>query len=165
SGPREQAELVTESLLGIRLRCANCHDHPLDRWTQDDYHGQAAIFARVERGRIVQVGGRGEVTHPVTGQAASPRIPGVRFLNPDEDGLGALANWITSPDNPYFAKALVNRIWKEMMGRGLVEPVDDLRATNPATHPELLERLASDFVNHGFDARYLITQFATSDAY
>src|SRR5690606_22033789 len=99
SGPREQAELVTESLLGIRLRCANCHDHPLDRWTQDDYHGLAAIFARVERGRIVQVGGRGEVTHPVTGQAASPRIPGVRFLNPDEDGLGALANWITSPDN------------------------------------------------------------------
>lgn len=164
-GPREQAEYVTEALLGVRLRCANCHNHPLDRWTQDDYHGLAAIFARVEQGRDVRIKTRGEVIHPATGDAARPRIPGDRFLDTDEDGRRALTQWMVHPDNPLFAKAMVNRIWKALMGRGLIEPTDDLRATNPATHPELLNRLAADFAEHGFRLHHTIRLIITSAAY
>ncbi len=86
-GARSQAELVSELFLGVRLRCANCHNHPLDKWTQDDYHGLAAVFAKIERGRVIRAGTRGEVIHPRTGEAAVPRIPGVRFLQ--ERGEGA----------------------------------------------------------------------------
>ena len=151
--------------LGVRLQCANCHNHPLDRWTQDDYHGLAAVFAQLERGREVKVVVRGDVTHPRTGEPARPRLPGDRFLDREEDGLAALADWLTRPGNPYFARATVNRLWKALMGRGLVEPVDDLRATNPATHPELLDALAADFVAHGFDLRHTLRLIATSATY
>ncbi len=164
-GAREQAEYVTEALLGVRLRCANCHNHPLDRWTQDDYHGLAAIFARVEQGRNVRIKKHGDVIHPATGDAAQPRIPGDRFLDPSHDGRRALAQWMVHPDNPLFAKAMVNRIWKALMGRGLIEPTDDLRATNPATHPELLEQLAADFAEHDFQLRHAIRLIVTSAAY
>ena len=164
-GPREQAEFVSELLMGCRLRCANCHNHPLDRWTQDDYHGLAAVFARVQRGRVIQESPRGEVMHPRSGEAAVPRIPGDSFLERDDDGRAALADWLTDQDNPYFAKAIVNRLWKALMGRGLVEPADDLRATNPATHPALLDALASDFVSHGFSLRHTLRLIANSAAY
>src|SRR5262249_50878946 len=139
---REQAELVSQVFMGVRLQCANCHNHPLDRWTQDDYHGLAAVFARLDRGRVVKVGPRGAVTNPSTGEPAVPRIPGVRFLTADGDGREAFAVWLTAADNPYFARAVVNRLWRALFGRGLIEPADDLRDTNPATHPELLRRLA-----------------------
>jgi hypothetical protein len=162
---RAQAEYTSEVLLGLRLRCANCHNHPLDRWTQDDYHGLAAIFARMERGRYVKLGPRGEVTNPRTGQAAIPRIPGERYLQPGEDGRDDLADWLTRPDNPYFAKAMVNRLWKVLLGRGLIEPTDDLRQTNPATHPRLLQRLADDFTAHGADLRLTLRTIALSAAY
>ena len=162
---RGQAEYTSEVLLGVRLRCANCHDHPLDRWTQDDYHGLAAIFAKVRRGKVISIAGSGEVSHPATGQAAVPRIPGVRFLDPSQDGRSALADWLTAKDNPYFAKAFVNRLWKMVMGRGLVEPTDDLRATNPATHPRLLSLLARDFVENGYDIRHTLMLICSSQAY
>ena len=164
-GPRGQAEYLSEVLLGVRIRCANCHNHPLDRWTQDDYHGLAAIFAGLQRGRVIRATGRGEVIHPRTGEAARPRIPGQRFLEPPTDGRGELSEWLTSSDNPYFARSLVNRLWKAMMGRGLVEPIDDLRATNPPTHPELLDHLARDFIEHQFDLRHTLRQIALSAAY
>ena len=209
---REQAEFVSELFMGARLRCANCHNHPLDQWTQDDYHGFAAIFAKVKTGRVISIGPSGEVTHPRTGEPAVPRIPGVRFLtvknpkseirNPKQfqntkfesgkrarhrrfehsdfefvsdfeirasdlrpDGRVEFAKWLTAPGNPYFAKAIVNRLWKAMMGRGLVEPADDLRTTNPATHPELLNRLATDFEKHGYDLRHTLSMIANSAAY
>lgn len=194
AGPREQAEFVSELFMGARLRCANCHNHPFDKWTQDDYHGFAAIFAKVKTGRVISLGPRGEVTHPRTGEPAVPRIPGVRFLtsnlkpvaelarvqttkrNASEflriplhakpvDGRVEFANWLTTPGNPYFAKAIVNRLWKAMMGRGLVEPADDLRATNPATHPELLNRLAQDFEKHDYNIRHTLRLIANSAAY
>jgi hypothetical protein len=189
AGPREEAEFVSELFLGARLRCANCHNHPLDRWTQDDYHGLAAIFARVERGRNVRVLSRGEVSHPATGEAAVARLPGERFLTGQEDGRQALADWLTAQrrhlaprdevtgsatsashlgearPHPQFARAIVNRLWKAMMGRGLIEPVDDLRDTNPATHPELLDRLAADFVQHGCRIRHTLRLIATSATY
>ncbi|MDA0589841.1 MAG: DUF1553 domain-containing protein [Planctomycetota bacterium] len=162
---RAQAEYTSEVLMGVRLRCANCHDHPLDRWSQDDYHGLSAIFAKVKRGRVISIGTSGEVSHPRTGEAAVPRIPGSRFLDADTDGRVALADWLTSPDNPYFARAFVNRIWKTVIGRGLVEPTDDLRATNPATHPELLTQLAADFSENKFDLRHTLRLICTSRVY
>tara|TARA_R110002049_G_scaffold27321_2_gene93990 strand:- start:53060 stop:55255 length:2196 start_codon:yes stop_codon:yes gene_type:complete len=163
--PGDLAEHVSQAFMGVRLRCANCHNHPLDHWTQDDYHGLSAVFAKLKRGRIVSVSTRGEVTHPVTGQPATPRIPGLRFLQPDESGRDAFAAWLTSDNNPYLATVTANRIWRELMGRGLVEPVDDMRATNPATHPELLDWLADDFANHGFSMKSTIATICRSEAY
>ena len=164
-GPREQAEFTSELFMGSRLRCANCHDHPLDRWTQDDYHGLAAIFAKVRQERIVRVSDTGQVVHPRTGKKAVVRIPGKQFLDENTDSLNAFAQWLVSAENPHFARAIVNRLWKSMMGRGLVEPADDLRVTNPATHPELLKKLSKDFVTHGFDLRHTLKLIAASDAY
>ena len=165
-GPREQAELMSELFMGARLRCANCHNHPLDSWTQDDYHGLAAIFAKVENEQIVRLKPNGKVIHPVTREDAKLRIPGGRFLSADVvDGRRELADWLTHAENPYFAKAIVNRLWKAMMGRGLVEPVDDFRSTNPATHPELLTALADDFITNGYDLRHTLRQIALSNAY
>ncbi len=165
-GPREQAEFLSELFLGSRMRCANCHNHPLDRWTQDDYHGLAAFFAKVEGGQVVTINESGNVIHPRTLAKATQRIPGVEFLPDDvSDGRQALATWLTAPDNPYFAKAIVNRLWQRMMGRGLVEPVDDFRATNPATHPELLERLARDFVENGYRIQHTLRRIALSASY
>ena len=162
---RGQAELVSQVFLGVRLQCANCHNHPLDRWTQDDYHGLAAVFSRLDRGRVVRVAARGGVTNPRTGEPAVPRIPGDRYLGEAGDGREAFADWLTATDNRYFAKATVNRLWRAMFGRGLVDPTDDLRDTNPATHPELLDRLAADFVAHKFDIRHTLRLIANSEAY
>ena len=166
-GPREQAEFVSELFMGSRLRCANCHNHPLDRWTQDDYHGLAAIFAKIERGRIVRDKPTGRTMHPRTLEPAAQRIPGEQqALAADAtDTRKQLADWLTQPSNPYFAKAIVNRLWKEMMGRGLVEPVDDFRDTNPATHPVLLNQLADDFVANGYRLRHTLKVIANSHAY
>lgn len=166
SGPREQAELFSELFMGSRMRCANCHNHPLDRWTQDDYHGLAAIFARVDMGGVVKVKPSGAVIHPKTLENASLRIPGDYTLDKDiQDGREELTKWLTHSKNPYFAKAIVNRLWKYMMGRGLVEPVDDFRDTNPATHPELLEMLAEDFVENGYQLKSTLKLIASSEAY
>ncbi len=165
SSPGDLAEHASKVLMGARLRCANCHNHPLDHWTQDDYHGLAAVFAKVKRGRVVTVSDRGEVTHPVTGQAAIPRIPGARNLEPNSDGRSEFANWLTQRDNPYLAKVTVNRLWQQLMGCGLVEPVDDLRATNPATNPGLLDWLASDFADHGFRLKHTLRTICRSQAY
>ncbi|QDU27011.1 hypothetical protein ETAA8_20950 [Anatilimnocola aggregata] len=162
---RGQAELVGRFFLGARLGCANCHDHPLDRWTQNDYHGLAAVFARLERGRHVQFVARGSVTNLRTGQPATPRIPGHRDLLPTNENHQTVARWLISRENPLFAQALVNRLWQGMFGRGLVEPTDDLRATNPATHPQLLQQLADDFAAHGYDLRHTLRQIALSQTY
>jgi len=169
-GAREQAELTSELFMGVRLRCANCHNHPLDRWTQDDYHGLAAVFAKVRQGARVQVVPRGEVTHPATGVAAIPKIPGDQYISaPSEQGNLDLrvpfANWLTSPKNSYFAKTAVNRIWSYLMGRGLVNPVSNMSETNPASHSALLQWLADDFVEHDFDIQHTIRQIMTSGAY
>ncbi|MCI0459269.1 MAG: DUF1549 and DUF1553 domain-containing protein [Gemmataceae bacterium] len=159
------AEHVSQVFLGVRLQCANCHNHPLDRWTQDDYHGLAAVFARVGRGREVTLLTRGEVIHPRTGQPAQPRIPGGARMAADAEPRAELGRWLTGRANPYVARATVNRVWRELMGRGLVEPVDDHRATNPPTHPDLLDALARDFAERGFDLRRLIRTITASEAY
>lgn len=162
---REHAEYVSRVFLGVRLQCANCHNHPLDRWTQDDYHGLAAVFARLDRAQVVRLTDRGDIIHPRTGEPALPRLPGTKFLEAEKDHRESFARWLTDSENPYFARAAVNRLWQEMMGRGLVEPVDDLRETNPATHPSLLNQLASDFVKHGYDVQHTLRRIANSATY
>ncbi len=153
---RGQAEFVSQAFMGVRLQCANCHDHPLDAWTQDDYHGLVAVFARIKRGAFIRENTTSEVIHPVTSEPAIAKIPGGPFLSPEADYRTELATWITSGDNSYFSKAIVNRVWSHLLGRGLVEPVDDLRVPNPATHPELLNWLTQEFVDHGFQLRHVI---------
>ncbi|MEO1530334.1 MAG: DUF1549 domain-containing protein [Planctomycetota bacterium] len=163
--PREQAEFVSELFMGSRLRCANCHNHPLDRWTQDDYHGLAAIFAKLQRGRVIRDRPSGQTVHPRTRQPAIPKLPGMTLDPSASVSRGDLADWLTAPENPYFAKAIVNRLWKRLMGRGLVEPVDDFRDTNPATHPLLLEKLADDFIAGDYSLRHALRTIALSQAY
>jgi hypothetical protein len=165
SDARSHAEFVSQVFMGTRLQCANCHNHPLDRWTQDDYHGLAAVFARIERGQNIKIAARGDVTNVRTGEPAMPRIPGERYLGHDVDARQAFTDWLVASDNPYFAKAFVNRLWRGMFGRGLIEPADDIRDTNPATHPELLDRLAQDFVEHKHSLRHTLRRIAVSKTY
>ena len=164
--PQLQTEFATEAFMGSRMKCANCHNHPLDKWTQDDFHGLTAIFAKLTRQQVVKINPLGRAIHPNTGEAAQMKIPGEEFLPAaTTDGREAFANWLTTRDNPYFAKATVNRLWKSLMGRGLVEPVDDFRSTNPATHPVLLNKLAEDFIEHGYDLRHTLKLIAMSSTY
>ena len=164
-GPGEQAEFFSELFMGSRVRCANCHNHPLDHWTQDDYHGLANIFAKVDSDRVVRSNPGGEVIHPVTSEPAISRIPGESAQVNSDEALRQLADWLTADENPYFAKAIVNRLWAQMMGRGLVEPVDDFRSTNPATHPALLDKLADDFAANGYMLRHTLRTIANSATY
>ena len=162
---RQHAELVSSVFMGTRIQCANCHNHPFASWTQDDYHGLAAIFARFDRGRTVALKKQGAVTNLRTGETALPRLPGVRNLLETEPALESFATWMLDKDNPHFAKAIVNRLWETMMGRGLVVGVDDFRETNPPSHALLLDRLAADFVINGYDLRRTLRVIACSDAY
>jgi hypothetical protein len=163
--PRDLSEHVARIFLGTQVGCARCHAHPADRWTQEDYHRFAAFFARLTRdGGVVRAGDRGEVDDPKSGRPLGPRGLGGPDLEIPEntDRRLALANWMMDPANPFFARTVVNRVWKHLMGRGLVEPVDDLRPTNPATHPALLDALAADFSAHGHDLRRLIRLIVSS---
>ncbi|MES2921553.1 MAG: DUF1549 and DUF1553 domain-containing protein [Verrucomicrobiota bacterium] len=163
--PRDLSEHVGRIFLGSQVACARCHAHPTDRWTQEDYHRFAAFFARITHdGGTVRAVDRGEVDDPKTGHPLEPRSLGAPALVIPEnsDRRVALADWMTDPKNPFFARTFVNRVWKHLLGRGLVEPVDDLRPTNPATHPALLDALAADFSAHGYDMRRLIRLIVSS---
>jgi hypothetical protein len=182
--PLQRAESVAQVFLGIRVGCARCHNHPFDRWTIDDYYGFAALFARVDYRvlenerrdkldrhefvgeQIVWQDRTGEVQNPRTKSPARPRFLGAP--TPDlraGDRLGAVADWVASEDNPFFARAQANRIWLHLMGRGLVDPNDDFRATNPPTNPELLEWLARDFAAGGFRLKRTVKAVMTSRTY
>ena len=164
--PRLQTEFTTEVFMGSRMKCANCHNHPLDKWTQDDFHGLTAMFSKLTRSQVIRLNPIGKNIHPNTGEAALMKLPGGEFLPEDtRDGRSTFAAWLTDRDNPYFARAIVNRLWQSLMGRGLVEPLDDFRATNPPTHPALLDRLASDFIDHGYDIRHTLKRIAMSTTY
>jgi hypothetical protein len=168
SDPRDLAEHVSRIFLGTQIACARCHAHPSDRWTQDDYYGFAAFFARLSRdnGAIRSIE-RGELDHPKTGRPVTPRLLGgtPQTASGRNDRRVELAAWLTAPDNPFFARSVVNRVWKHLLGRGLVEPVDDLRPTNPPTHPGLLDALAADFVANRYDLRRLVRVIVSSRTY
>ncbi|MDB5350766.1 MAG: hypothetical protein JWN86_2013 [Planctomycetota bacterium] len=187
--PEDIAEAATHAFLGTRIQCAKCHNHPLERFTQDDYYGMAAYFTRVkldgkntDEGPAVDVGVPGRrgrkkamnvsedkvgIGQPRTGQFLQPR-PLDRSdakLEPGQDPREALADWMTAKDNRLFARAIVNRLWKKFFSVGLVEPVDDLRATNPATNEPLLDALCDDLIAHRFDLKHLMRTILNSRTY
>jgi Protein of unknown function (DUF1553)/Protein of unknown function (DUF1549) len=170
-----QSELAAQRFLGLRLRCAQCHDHPFDVWTQDDYFGLAACFAKVERGgrgammgrQLISINPDGQIVHLRTGKPAEPRLLDGKVVkvSAKEDPRKALADWMTAPGNPYFARAMVNWTWAQLFGRGLVDPPDDMSRANPAVHPELLDALARHFEETKFDLRELVRTIASSETY
>jgi hypothetical protein len=183
--PVDRAEATAQVFLGARLRCAKCHNHPFDRWTQDEYYEFAALFdgidykimdnQRKDKFDKNQFVGEQEVELVSKREFKDPRTkkkPVARLLGSetppiaeDRDRFEQLADWITAPENPLFARVQANRIWFHMIGRGLVDPVDDFRATNPPSHPELLDALARDLAEGGYDPRHLIRRIANSRVY
>ena len=181
--PYERAEATAQVFLGTRIGCAKCHNHPFDRWKQSDYHAFAAFFARVKYRilenkkrdkldkhafvgeQVVYQDRAGELRHPGTGAVLVPRFLGGAELPAARDRLGKLAEWIGSADNPYFARAQADRIWQHLVGRGLVDPVDDARASNPATCEPLLDALADDLKKGKFDLRHLVRRIMASRTY
>src|SRR5262249_38527138 len=149
--------------------------HPYEKWSQDDYYGFAAVFSRIGRKpgtdpttpRVFTMSS-GSATNPMSGKSYQPKLldgPQLTDLGPRRDPRQSLADWLRRPDNPFFARAIVNRYWKHFFNRGLVEPEDDMRVSNPPTNPELLDALALDFVAHGYDLKHLVRTIATSRAY
>ncbi|HET6878785.1 MAG TPA: DUF1549 domain-containing protein [Pirellulales bacterium] len=174
-----QLEDTAQLFLGLRLQCARCHHHPFERWSQHDYYSFAAFFSRVGRKnginglqprdeqRIFHNRGPALARNPRTGEDLKPAGLGSEpvQIEPDRDPRQTLVDWMQSPDNPFFSPALVNRYWKHFMGRGIVEPEDDMRVTNPASNPELLQALARHFTDSRFDMKELIRTICRSSAY
>lgn len=166
-------ENTTQLFLGIRFNCNKCHDHPFERWTQDQHWQLASYFSRIgrDKGRskdeeILKDLNAGEVKNPDTGDVVPPAFPYEHGAMPPEGPRRAqLVSWMTAAENPYFATSYVNRLWSYFLGSGLIDPVDDLRAGNPPTHPELLDELTMEFVNAGFDARHVMRLICNSHTY
>ena len=171
--PLKLAENCAQSFLGIRIQCAQCHNHPFDQWTMNDYRGFVGFFSQVGRKKaedpreiIVYNSGEGESRHPVTNDVVAPRFLGGAV--PDvkgKDRRQVLADWLASPENPWFAKHFANIIWAQYFGRGIVEPVDDVRVSNPAANPELMDELGRKFVEYNYDFRRLIRDICNSRTY
>ena len=187
--PAAAMENTTHLFLAVRFNCNKCHDHPFERWTQDQYYHLAQYFAQVSRKEdqsfagqkvggsavegavplveVIYDGGSGDVKHDRTGQVVSPSFPYTHSdlspaTNPRREQL---AHWITSKDNQYFAKSYVNRLWGYLFGVGIIEPIDDIRAGNPPTNPELLDALTKDFIASGFDAQHILRTICKSRTY
>ncbi|MBX7075169.1 MAG: DUF1549 and DUF1553 domain-containing protein [Pirellulales bacterium] len=172
--PTEAMENSTQLFLGVRFNCNKCHDHPFERWTQNQYYELSAFFAQVGRKaganpdeEIVFDTTSGEVQHVKTGQVMAPAFPYQRELASDDapNRRAQFADWVVSKDNQYFATSYVNRIWSYLLGVGLIEPVDDIRAGNPPSNPELLQRMTDEFVAEGFNVRQLMRTICQSRAY
>jgi hypothetical protein len=172
--PIELSENASQAFLGQRITCARCHNHPLEKWTQTQYYQMANLFARVgvKNGamageNIVFAKPSGDVLYPKLARPLPPApldAPGIS-LSSNEDRRAVFAAWLVSPENTMFARTIVNRVWANFMGRGLVDPMDDLRATNPASNEELLAALCKDFVEHGYDVQRLIRTIMNSSLY
>jgi hypothetical protein len=176
---RNQIDLTenyTQAFLGLTLTCARCHNHPMEKWTQRDYYAFSNLFSRISikddggakaDATLVVSTARGDIRHPRTGEVLPPTpLDGAPMAAAaTEDRRAYLARWLTSRDNPLFARTLVNRVWANFFGRGLVHPMDDLRATNPASNAALFEAVTRDFVAGGFDVRRLVRTIMLSAAY
>lgn len=173
--PKQQLEDVAQLFLGVRMQCAQCHHHPFERWSQDDYYSLSAFFTQVGRKPSATRGedlifhkrGVAVATNIKTGASLKPGALGdaIPAIAPDEDPRLKLADWMSSPQNPFFAKALVNRYWKHFFRRGLIEPEDDIRDSNPPTNPELLAALEKHFIESHFDLKSLVKVIVQSNAY
>src|SRR5436190_5077708 len=174
--PKPTMEKTTQVFLGVRMVCAQCHDHPFERWTQNQYYQMSAFFSAVgiragyEVGEEIVFDRRAEyeMKHPKDGRVMKPQFMLASSVAPVPDGpqrRDALAEWLTSKDNPFFAKAIANRMWSYFVGKGIIDPVDDIRASNPPSNPALLDALTKDFVAHDFDLRYLMRTIVSSRVY
>lgn len=170
--PGETASTISQVLLGVRIACAECHHHPFDRWSQTDYFGMQAFFTPVSlrpsaRGESVQAVGDPVTKHPRTGETVLPYALATKMpeKSPSGDRRLVLAEWMTAPQNPFFARNLANRMWAHFNGRGLVEPIDDVRDTNPPSNPELLDALSKHVVDTKFDVKQLMRTIAKSRTY
>lgn len=183
--PTTRGETTARLFLGTRLQCAKCHNHPFDRWTQDDYYQWSSLFSQIgyEVGdnkrqdeldknefageQTVMVSKTDEVRNPTTNEIASPKFLGGRTLEPDalDQRLDAMATWLTSPDNDLFVRSQTNFVWYQLMGQGIVDPIDDFRLTNPPSNPPLIQTLASEFSASGFDLRQLVGKIMKSRTY
>jgi len=175
-GAKPAMEKTTQVFLGVRMVCAQCHDHPFERWTQNQYYQMSAFFSAVgiragyEVGEDIVFDQRAdyEMKHPKDGRVVKPQFmiaPGGAPVPDGPQRRDALADWLTSKDNPFFAKAIANRMWSYFMGKGIIDPVDDIRASNPPSNPALLDALEKDFVAHGFDVRELMRTIVSSRTY
>ena len=171
--PLKLAEDTAQAFFGARIQCAQCHNHPFDRWSMADYRGFVSFFTQIgrkngedPRERIIFNSGGGDAKHPVTGATVPPR-----FLGEDcgdiagKDRRQVLADWVASPKNPFFARHVANLIWAQYMGRGIVEPVDDVRLSNPPSNPELIDALAAKLVEYNYDMRKMVRDVCNSAAY
>lgn len=172
--PTVMAETVSMAFLGMSVGCAKCHNHPLEKWTNDQYYGFANLFSRVRAKDLSGDGNvailsldRGELVQPITGQVQPPRSLDGRpiALDATDDRRAHLGAWLTSPENPYFTRSIVNRVWANFMGVGLVEKVDDMRLTNPASNEDLLAALAKHLVEHRYNLKQLMRTILQSAAY
>ena len=178
-GPKAAMETTTQLFLGVRMVCAQCHDHPFEKWTQDQYYQMAAFFSAIgvrpgfESGEEVVYLKRVEtdVKHPKDGHVVSPQYMVASLSAPpipsssEGDRRSALVEWLTSKENPFFARAIVNRVWSYFFHRGIISPVDDIRSSNPPVNEALLAALAEDFEDHDFDLRRLMTTITHSRVY
>ncbi|WP_165698748.1 DUF1549 domain-containing protein [Bremerella volcania] len=167
-------ETISQVFLGARLQCAKCHNHPFERWTQDNYYGLGAFFNRVQHRNTDRPGEMfiytslsGEVTQPRTGEVMAPWLPQVGTIEraSDSDQRIAFAEWLVNAENPYFARIEANRIWSHLFARGIVEPIDDFRDSNPPANGPLLDALEKDFVDSGFDRKHLLRAILNSRTY
>lgn len=187
--PEDTMENTTHLFLGVRFNCNKCHDHPFERWTQDQYYQTAAFFAKTKLRKAPEAGdaviggsavegakplyeevyddAHGDILHPRNNEPVVAEFPYDCEFTANEDATprDRLAAWMTAADNPYFARSYVNRIWGYMLGVGLIEPIDDIRAGNPPSNPELLDYLTKEFVASGFDARHVMRMICTSRTY
>lgn len=172
--PTDATETTAQLFLGIRIQCAKCHNHPFERWSQDNYYGIAAAFVRVARkpgplpdDELIYATHSGEVTQPRTGKTMKVHLllKGDVDVPADVDRRRVFAEWLTAPENPFFARSVVNRIWGHLLGRGIVDPVDDFRDSNPPSNEPLLEALTRVFVEHGFRHKPIIRTIVNSRVY
>ncbi len=181
--PSQFVDDLAQVFLGLRLACAQCHHHPFEKWSQDDYWGLAAFFARVQRKQMILPGQEangqqrisyavavrrdGSVANKRTGQPAQIKPLDGEVINvpPGQDPRQLLADWLAHKDNPFFARAVVNRYWAHFFGRGIVDPPDDMRVTNPPSNEALLDALARDFIEHGYSLKHLIRTICKSRTY
>src|SRR5581483_2836921 len=171
----EASEATAQVFFGIRLLCAKCHDHPFEKWIQNDYYGMAAFFSQVSRktgGRkddlvIFRTQAPAQARHSTTGATLAPKYLDAAsvVVGADKDARALFAAWATSKDNPFLARAAVNRFWSHLFGRGIIDPVDDIRSSNPPSNAPLLDALTKDFVDHNFDVRHLLRTMLNSRTY
>ncbi|MGI9244104.1 MAG: DUF1549 domain-containing protein, partial [Verrucomicrobiales bacterium] len=168
------AENVAQVFMGMRLQCAQCHNHPFDRWTMDDYYGFAAFFSQIGRKRaedpremIIYNRNGGDMKHPVGGRVMAPQFLGAQVpeIKSGQDRREILAKWLASPENPYFSRNLANLIWSHFLGVGIIDPVDDVRISNPASNPQLLDALAAKFTEYNYDFKRLVRDICLSRTY